>query len=54
MLSTSVNQNKETIIASDLNCNYLVANDHKDIKDIIKINGLKQVIKTPSRKLVEH
>ena len=47
MLSTSVNQNKETIIAGDLNCNYLVANDHKDIKDIIKINGLKQVIKTP-------
>ena len=32
-----------------MDCNYLIANDHKQIKDTIKINGLKQIIDKPTR-----
>eukprot|EP00112_Aurelia_sp_Birch-Aquarium-sp1_P013739 Seg293.1 transcript_id=Seg293.1/GoldUCD/mRNA.D3Y31 product="hypothetical protein" protein_id=Seg293.1/GoldUCD/D3Y31 len=49
MIETATSENKETLLAGDLNCNYLVPNDHKEIKDIIRINGLKQVIELPTR-----
>ena len=39
MLSVVNCENKEVILSRYLNCNYLIANDHKEIKDIIKING---------------
>ena len=42
-------ENKETIMAGDLNCNYIVTKDHKEIKDTIKFNGMKQVITSPTR-----
>ena len=42
-------ENKEVILSGDLNCNYLIANDHKEIKVIIKINGLKQIIDKATR-----
>ena len=32
-------------MTGDLNCNYLIADDHKDIKNIFKLNALKQLIK---------
>eukprot|EP00112_Aurelia_sp_Birch-Aquarium-sp1_P000328 Seg10276.1 transcript_id=Seg10276.1/GoldUCD/mRNA.D3Y31 product="hypothetical protein" protein_id=Seg10276.1/GoldUCD/D3Y31 len=49
MLGLATNENKETILAGDLNCNYLVPNDHKEIKDALRINGLKQLIQSPTR-----
>ena len=49
MIETATCENKETLLAGDLNCNYLVPNDHTEIKDIIRINGLKQVIEQPTR-----
>ena len=35
MLSVVNCENKEVILSRYLNCNYLIANDHKEIKDII-------------------
>ena len=49
MLLTSNIEYKETILAGDLNCDYLRPKDHCIIKDIIKINGLKQLISEPTR-----
>ena len=49
MLSAVNCENKKVILSGDLNCNYLIANDHKEIKDTIKINGLKQIIDKPTR-----
>ena len=49
MISTTIVENKETIISGDLNCDYLVPRDHIEIKDIIKINGFKQLITKPTR-----
>ena len=49
MLEIEVNENKETIITSDLNCNYLIKNDQKEIKDSINLNGFKQLIDQPTR-----
>ncbi len=49
MLEVGVNENKETIIAGDLNCNYLIKNDQKEIKDAINLNGFKQLIDQPTR-----
>ena len=37
-------------------CNYIVTKDHKEIKDTIKFNGMKQVITSPtltSRTLID-
>ena len=48
MLSAVNCENKKVILSGDLNCNYLIANDHKEIKDTIKINGLKQIIDKPT------
>ena len=49
MITMIHHENKETIIAGDLNCNYLGQDDHKNIKDLFHINGLKQIIKQPTR-----
>ena len=42
-------ENKELILMGDINVNFLNRNDHKDIKDILKVNGLKQLISKPTR-----
>ena len=41
-------ENKEVIILGDINCDYLVKNDHTIIKEIFTINGYKQIIKNPT------
>ena len=49
MLEVGIIKNKETIIAGDLNCNYLIKNDQRENKDAIQLNGLKQLIDQPTR-----
>ena len=49
MLSVVNCENKEVILSGDLNCYYVIANDYKEIKDTVKINGLKQIIDKPTR-----
>ena len=34
-------EEKEVLLLGDLNCNYLVQNDHKDLKQIMQYKGLK-------------
>ena len=47
-LSTVASENKEIILTGDVNCNYLVNSDHKEIKSIINSYGLKQLLTTPT------
>ena len=49
MIESTVCKNKEAILCGDLNCNYLVPSDHQPIKDIISLNGFKQIIDQPTR-----
>ena len=42
-------ENKEAILTGDLNCNYLVHNNQKEMKEILSRNKLKQLIKQPTR-----
>ena len=49
MIETVGYENKEAILTGDLNCNYLVHNDHKEIKEILYRDKLKQLIKQPTR-----
>ena len=49
MLSTVSSEDKECILTGDINCNYLVPADHKEIKSILASVGLKQLISTPTR-----
>lgn len=42
-------EDKECILTGDINCNYLVPSDHKEIKSIFASFGLKQLISTPTR-----
>ena len=49
MLSTVSAENKECILLGDINCNYLVSSDHKEIKSILASIGLKQLISSPTR-----
>ena len=49
MLSTVSSEDKECILTDDINCNYLVPSDHKEIKSILASYGLKQLISTPTR-----
>ena len=49
MIETVDYENKETILTGDLNCNYLVHNDHKEIKEILCRNKLKQLIEQLTR-----
>ena len=41
MLDSVIAEEKEVLLLGDLNCNYLVQNDHKDLKQIMRYNGLK-------------
>ena len=49
MISFAVSENKKVLLSGDLNCNYLASKDHKELKDIVKINGLQQLIDKPTR-----
>ena len=49
MLWTVSAENKECILLGDINCNYLVSSDHKEIKSILTYFGLKQLISSPTR-----
>ena len=49
MLESAISELIETVLTGDLNVNYLKQNDHKDIKDVIHLCGLKQVIKKPTQ-----
>ena len=42
-------ENKEAILTGDLNCNYLVHNNQKEMKETLCRNKLKQLIKQPTR-----
>ena len=44
MLSTISTENKECILLGDVNCNFLVSSDHKEMKSILTYFGLKQLI----------
>ena len=49
MVSSVSAENKECILTGDINCNYLVSSDHKEIKSILAFFGLKQLITSPTR-----
>ena len=49
MVSSVSTENKECILTGDINCNYLVSSDHKEIKSILAYFGLKQLITSPTR-----
>ena len=53
MLTTAIAENKEVILAGDRNCNYSKKSESKSTKEIIKSNGLKQMIKSPTRIAME-
>ena len=42
-------ENKECILTGDMNCNYLVHSDHKELKSILTAFGFKQLIRDPTR-----
>ena len=48
-LTTNVTEDKETIILGDLNVDYNKRNDHKSIKDLFNLVGLKQLIQEFTR-----
>lgn len=48
MLSTVSAENKECILSSDINWNYLVSSDHKEIKSTLTSFSLKQLITSPT------
>lgn len=48
-ITTALAENKEIIIIGDFNCNYLQQSDQTDLKDLMKINNLKQMINEPTR-----
>ena len=49
MIETVDYEDKQTILTGDVNCNYLVHNDHKEINEILYRNKLKQLIKQPTK-----
>ena len=49
ILSLLMELKKEIIIMGDMNTDYLKTNDNKEIKDIIKLYGLTQLVKKPTR-----
>ena len=53
MLDSVMAEEKEVLLLGDLNCNYLVQNDHKALKQIMRYNGLKQMVKNPTRIMQE-
>ena len=49
MRSTVSAENKECTLSCDINCNYLVSSDHKEIRSIFTCFGLKQLITSRTR-----
>ena len=49
MISTSVNENKETIVLGDINCAYLKRRNHPGIKSVFTSHALKQIVNNPTR-----
>ena len=49
VLDIITNDNKESIILGDINCDYLKNNDHRTIKDIFVTHGYKQIINKATR-----
>ena len=49
MLSTAAAENKELILMGDLNFNFIKKSSDADIQSIIDVNGLKQMVKDPTR-----
>ena len=49
VLTTTAIEHKETLLLGDINCGFLKRSDHKTIKEILKLNCLKQVLKCPNR-----
>ena len=47
-LETVQNENKETIITGDINCDYANPESHRDVKSCLSMNGFKQLIKKPT------
>ena len=48
-LETVQNENKETIITGDINCDYANPESHRDVKSCLSINGFKQLIEKLTR-----
>ena len=48
-IETVQNENKETIITGDINCDYANPESHRDVKSCLSMNGFKQLIKRPAR-----
>ena len=48
-LETVQNENKETIITGDINCDYANSESCRDVKFCLSMNGFKQLIKKPTR-----
>ena len=49
MLTSVVAENKEVILMGDINFNFLKKSHDADIKSIIGLNGLEQMVKDPTR-----
>ena len=49
VLTTTAIEHKEILLLGDINCDFLKTSDHKRIKEILKRNCLKQVLKSPTR-----
>ncbi|CAB3993279.1 Hypothetical predicted protein [Paramuricea clavata] len=49
MLTSVAAENKEVILMGDINCNFLKKSNDADIKSIIDVNGLEQMVKDPTR-----
>ena len=49
MINTSMCEDKQTILVGDMNADYLQQSKDRNIKRIISTNGLKQLIKKPTR-----
>ena len=49
MLSESVHEGKGTILIGDINVNYAIKTNNKELKLIIKRHGMKQLITKPTR-----
>ena len=48
-LGTVQNDNKETIITGDINCDYKNPESHRDVKSCLSMNDFKQLIKRTTR-----
>ena len=48
-ITKAVSENKEFILAGDMNRDYLMKSDHTAIKNCLKLNGFKEIIDEPTR-----